>query len=160
MYNRVKEEQMVFDTLSNLELYLKLVPEIKTIIEVMDRGDIYRDKPGDYTTPDKDITYLITEFETSGQIKPFICHKHTTVIEIVLEGQDLMSLAWRENQNFQLKYDEKSDFMAVDGDPIAAFTAATGRFAIFFPGEPYRNGISVEKENQKVKRVVFKIKDK
>ncbi|MDD4083296.1 MAG: YhcH/YjgK/YiaL family protein [Sphaerochaetaceae bacterium] len=151
---------MVFDTLENLELYIKLVPEIKTITDVLDRGDIYREKPGFYTTPEENVSYLITEFDTSGEAKPFICHKNTTVLEIVLSGQDLMSLAWRENQERQIKYDSKTDLMTLDGDPIAAFTAIPGRFAIFFPGEPYRNGIAVEKENESVKRVVFTIKDK
>ncbi|MFA7189103.1 MAG: YhcH/YjgK/YiaL family protein [Sphaerochaetaceae bacterium] len=150
---------MIFDTLANLELYVPAVPHMKTVIETMDRGDLYKEEPGAYKTPEPNVTYLITEFETSNKSDPFMFHKNTTVIEIVLSGHDLLSIAWRENRDQLLAYDKATDTGTIDGDPIAVYQGEEGRFAVFFPGEPYRLGVSSSGQPDKVKRVVFRIAD-
>lgn len=150
---------MIFDTLANLELYIPMVPHMKTVIDLMDRGEVYKDQPGAYGTPDSNVTYLVTEIEAGNQPGPFMFHRNTTVVEIVLSGHDLFSLAWRENKDSTIGYDNATDTGTLDGDPIAVFQGEEGRFAVFFPGEPYRLGVSSSGQTDKVKRIVFRIAD-
>lgn len=150
---------MIFDTLANMEMYRNLIPGMQTVIDVMDRGDVYKQEPGIYKTPDSRISYIITEIEAGTAPTPFMFHKETTVIEIVLSGHDLMSLAWRENRDRLISYDKTTDSGTIDGDPIAVYQSEEGRFAVFFPGEPYRIGVSSSGMPDKVKRVAFRIKD-
>lgn len=150
---------MIFDTLANLELYTKIVPNLPAAIEVMDRGDVYTDKEGVYPTPNPKVTYQIKEFNSSVKPGLFEMHKNKTVLEIVLSGRDLLSLAWRENKDQLVSYDKEKDLAMVDGDPIAVYQGEEGRFAIFLPGEPYRLGVSATGESDKVKRITFFIED-
>lgn len=150
---------MVFDTLENLEIYIPLVPHMKAVVEEMDRGDVYRKAPGVYTTPDPAVTYEVAELQATTKAGPYLFHKHRTEVLVVLEGADLLSLAWRENQDLLISYDKESDTGEVDGDPIAVFQGEEGRFAVFFPGEPHRIGVSSTGERDLVRRVAFRIEE-
>lgn len=150
---------MIFDTLANLELYKPVVPGLETVIEVMDRGDVYSEEAGTYPTRNPQVTYLVTEFNSKTKAEPFLLHKNTTVVEITLSGHDLMSYAWRENKDRIIAFDKGTDTGTVDGDPIAVFHGEEGRFAVFFPGEPYKVGVSSSGQEDKLKRVVFRIQD-
>lgn len=150
---------MIFDTLSNLELYRPVVAGLQSVIDEMDRGDIYRLAPGSYMTADGKIPYIITEFDAYTERRPYMFHKSTTVVEIVLSGHDVMGIAWRENRDRTTGYDTKTDTGTLDGDPIGVFHGEEGRFAVFFPGEPYSLGMTPSGLPEKVKRVVFLLKE-
>ena len=84
---------IVFDTLSELESYEGVFSEIRTIIDVMDRSLPYEQGDGRYDTPEKsDVRYIIDSFLTSDN--GFEAEKHSgkNVMEIVLEGDEIVSL--------------------------------------------------------------------
>lgn len=149
---------MIFDTLDNLELYAPLLPEMQTIIEVMDRGDVYDGKAGTYKTPNPKVSYEILEYLTDRDGKDYQSKKKESEVDIVLEGGELVSTTWREYVK-SAPYDKEKDLTIVEGEPLSVVRAETGRFLLFFPGEPHKCGVPLG-EVAKVKKVIFHVTEK
>ena len=149
---------MVFDTLSQLEMYIPVLPAIRLIADIMDHDDLYGKAPGNYKTKDPKVTYRISEYMTSSADRPFEYHKDHSDLMVLLKGNELMSTSWRELKNQSISYDLKTDTGFFNAEPISVLQATQGRFAIFFPGEPHKTGVA-DGEPGFVKKVVFKIED-
>ncbi len=84
---------IVFDTLSQLESYEGVFPAIRSIIDVMDRSLPYDQGPGSYETHEKsDTSYIIDAFLTSDKGFPATGGGDKNVMEIVLEGDEIVSV--------------------------------------------------------------------
>lgn len=149
---------MVFDTLDQLEMYIPILPALRLVADIMDHDDLYEMAPGSYKTKDSKVTYSVSEYMSSATDKPFEFRKDLSEVHIVLKGQELMSTTWRELKNQSESYDAKADIGFFQASPISVLQATQGRFAIFFPGEPHKTGVSAG-EPGLVKKVVFKIQD-
>lgn len=149
---------MIFDTLANLEMYASVVPQIKTVAEAMDHDNVYDLSKGHYTTPDPNVSYDVIEYTTTDSDQRFMFHKKRTVVEIVLNGNELFSTTWRELCSQAEIYNKETDTGFISAEPISAFQGAQGRFAVFLPGEPYKGGVS-SGTGEPVKKVIFTIKD-
>ena len=149
---------MIFDTLSNLELYIPVIPKLKVVADAMDHDEVYDLKPGHYTTPDKDVSYDVIEYNTSISEKPFVFHKRHSIVEIVLSGKELISTSWRELASSAEGYNKDTDECFFNGEPLCAIQGAQGRFTAFLPGEPYKSG-TAEVVSDFVKKVIFTISE-
>jgi len=147
---------MIFDTLENLEMYIPVLPQLKTIAEAMDHDNVYELEKGKYKTPDSKVSYEVLEYVSSSSDKPFEFHKNTTIVEIVLSGCELMSTTWRELKDQAEVFDKKTDTGIFPCEPVSVLQATQGRFAVFFAGEPYKTGISYA-DNVPVKKVIFRV---
>ncbi len=148
---------MIFDTLDQLEMYIPLLPALRVVADVMDHDDVYEKEPGTYSTYDKKVSYTVMEYRTS-QSRQFEFHKDHTSVQIVLKGQELMSTTWRELKRQCENFNSTSDVGFLDAEPISVLQATQGRFSVFFPGEPYKAGVSYG-EPAVVKKVIFKVLD-
>ena len=148
---------MIFDTLDQLEMYIPLLPALRVVADVMDHDDVYDKEPGTYSTYDKKVSYTVMEYRTS-QSRQFEFHKDHTSVQIVLKGQELMSTTWRELKRQCENFNSTSDVGFLDAEPISVLQAIQGRFSVFFPGEPYKSGVSYG-EPAVVKKVIFKVLD-
>ena len=109
----------VFDTLSQLESYQAVFPDIAWIITVMDRSLPYEEGPGRYEVNEKkDIVYHIDEALTSdkGFTAPHYAGKY--VMEIVLDGDEIVCL------------------------PGSVFRLSEGRFLIYSGDDDVKRGVS------------------
>ena len=60
---------MVFDILSELESYENSFPEIRNVIDIMDRSLPYEKGEGTYSCPENDrVTYSVNEILTSDNV--------------------------------------------------------------------------------------------
>ena len=148
---------MVFDTLDQLEMYIPLLPALRVVADVMDHDDVYEKEPGTYSTYDPKVSYTVMEYKTS-QSSQFEFHNEHTSVQIVLKGQELMSTTWRELKRQCQNFNKASDIGFLDAEPISVLQATQGRFAVFFPGEPYKAGVSYG-EPSIVKKAIFKVLD-
>lgn len=148
---------MIFDILEKLEMYIPMEPKLKVVADSMDHDEIYDKGVGKYKTYDPDVTYEVREITTTNAETPFCVHKNTTVVSIVLSGHELASTTWRELKDQVPVFDAKTDTGLFTAEPISALQASQGRFLMFFPGEPYKTGVSTG-ESEKIKKVVFCIK--
>ncbi len=149
---------MIYDILSKLEHYINTVPQIKTVAEALDHDDVYDKAPGVYKTPDPSVSYAISEY-MSDRVPLYEVHKDTTIIYIVLSGNEIISSTWREYAGTPEMYDEETDTYFVKGEVLGAFRLSQGRFALFLPGEPFKSSSEAE-EGERVKRIIFLIKEK
>lgn len=150
---------MIFDTLSNLEHYAGVVPQLKTVAEAMDHDDVYDLPKGRYKTPKDEVSYEVVEYSSANNQQMFCFHKNKTVVQIILEGKELLSTSWRELANQAKIYDKITDTGFFDAEPISVLQGAQGRFSVFLPGEPYKSGVSDATESP-VKKVIFTINEK
>ena len=148
---------MIFDTLDQLEMYIPVLPAPRVIADVMDHDDVYEKAPGNYSTYDAKVSYTVMEYRTL-EGRQFEFHKNHTSVQIVLKGQELMSTTWRELKRQCEHFNDASDVGFLDAEPISVLQATQGRFAVFFPGEPHKTGVSYG-EPAIVKKVVFKVLD-
>ena len=85
---------IVYDTLSYLESYTGPFPAINTIISVMDRSLPYDQLTGRYDTPEEsDVKYIIDEALSSDKGFESGLYEGKRVMEIVLEGEEVVSAA-------------------------------------------------------------------
>lgn len=153
------EDAVIFDSIDNLEVYYPQVPLMRIVVEVMDRGDVYDQEPGAYQTRDPKVRYIISSYETTSKDVPFEIHRRSTDVQILLEGEELMSASWREAGKDAIDaYDKAEDVQHTTGEPLAVWHAAVGRFALFLPGEPHKTGVAIGLPRTN-KKVVFRIYD-
>lgn len=140
-------------------MYLPLLPKLQKVIEILDRGQIYEQAEGTYTTDDSDVCYVITSYETDTKPGQFEIHRRDTDVQIVLAGSELLAMTWRELVSTAGSYDADNDVSFLDGgEPTVVVNAIPGRFVIFFPGEPHKAKVA-SGEISTVKKLVFKLKD-
>lgn len=124
---------IVFDTLSQLESYVGVFPAVRTIIDVMDRSLPYDQGNGHYETPEKsDVKYIIDTFLTSDKGFESEHFPAQIVMEIVLEGEEMISISG------------------------AVFRMSTGRFIIYSGEESVKRGLAYTlPEHTKAVRFIF-----
>jgi YhcH/YjgK/YiaL family protein len=148
---------MVYDSLANLPNYTKLIPMLASAIQVLDRPDFPLAPAGSFRTDIPGIDCTIVEQVPLEQEMRFTVHRETTVLEVILQGKELMALTWREHGSVAT-VDEQTDKGYLEGDPTAVIHAEPGNFVIFLPGEPYRDGVPAE-QGTSVRKAVFLLKD-
>lgn len=150
---------MVFDNLEKMEMYLPVLPKLQKVIDILDRGEVYEQADGHYTTDDPDVRYFISSYETTTAPGPFEIHKRDTDVQIVLSGKELLALTWRELASTAGAYDEKKDAAFFEGgDPTIVIEGIPGRFVVFLPGEPHKACVAAG-EPATVRKLVFKLKE-
>ena len=149
---------MVFDTLDQLEMYIPVLPSIRLIADIMDHDDLYEMPCGTYRTKDSKVSYTISEYMTAASDRPFEYHTNCCMLFVVLKGQELLSTSWREMKKESLSFDKATGVGFFQGEPISVLQATQGRFAVFFPGEPFKSGVAMG-ESSLVKKVVFKVEE-
>ena len=124
---------IVFDTLSELESYEGVFSEIRTIIDVMDRSLPYDQGKGEYDTPEKsNVKYVIDTFLTSDKGFDGGERKGSKIMEIVLEGDEIIS---------------------IDG---SVFRMQPGRFILYSGDSAIKRGLSYAlPEHTKTVRFIF-----
>ncbi|AEV28208.1 uncharacterized protein, YhcH/YjgK/YiaL family [Sphaerochaeta pleomorpha str. Grapes] len=144
---------MIYDTISNLEKYCPLVPQLKTVITSINKENFTAKDIGEYKTRSKNIRYSISHAQSPIKNSLFEMHKEETIVQIILEGKELLALTWREHAK-GLPYDKDHDVVLLEGDPTAVIHAEKGHFIIFFPGEPFKEGLG-----ENYTKAIFKLRD-
>ena len=102
---------LVFDVLDQLETYAPIIPHMDDVINVMDHSKPYDDDPGEYKCREKgDTTYKVSVHLSSEKGFPGDNFPSHTVVEIVLEGEEMVSL---DGSVFKLS---PGRFLAYSGD--------------------------------------------
>ena len=111
---------MIFDTLSQLETYVPVVPAMAHVITVMDRSLPYERKDGTYACDeDESVSYQVTSAMSSKGGFEFEVKKGEGALVIALDGEEVVS----------------------DMDASSVFILCEGRFLLLGEGR-YRRGIS------------------
>lgn len=148
--------KMIFDTLNHLSDYLPLMPQLATVLEVLNQPDFMNKAAGRYETNNPAVRFNIDEYQTLSQPKDFEFHKKYADVQIMLQGEELHHIARRDDITCVHHFDEEKDIAFFDTLPISEHLLEKGYFCIYFPNEPHRSQLATD-EPAWVKKVVFKI---
>ncbi|MBR1818662.1 MAG: YhcH/YjgK/YiaL family protein [Neisseriaceae bacterium] len=148
---------MIYDSLDHLRDYLPLMPQLETVLSLLNQPDFADKMIGRYETNNPAVRFNIDEYETVLSPKDFEFHRKYADVQIVLQGQEIHHIAPRDDIACVQDFDEEKDIAFFDSLPIAEYVLEKGYFCIYFPNEPHRSQLAVDERDQ-VKKVVFKIR--
>ena len=152
---------MIFDVLENHSLYTAMgynfSPAFKYLLETDLAG-----LPVGRIDLDGDRLYaLVQEYMTKPAVGGFWeSHRKYIDIQYVCRGREQMGFASLRSMTLG-EYVPEKDFQAMADLKIGignTIEVNSGQFAVFFPGDAHKPGISVGPEPESVKKIVFKVK--
>lgn len=150
---------MIFDNLSNLDLYKSLSPDIYEGLKFLREADANIANGVYQITPR--VKAIVSEYETKPQNpNGYEAHRQYIDIQYTLQGQERVACLPIEELNETKPYSEESDCALYSSESIlqpSYLTLKPGYFAIFFPPDGHMPGLCADVPT-KVKKVVVKVK--
>ncbi len=148
---------MIYDELSSLSKYRSLIVELPQVLALLESKNWKDETLGSYPTKHALVFCELVEYETSSEPLPYQVFKEKTQVHILLEGEELMALSWREHAR-SVSFDQEGK-ATLAADPIGVIHAKTGHFALFMPGEPHTVGMESSGNSSLVRKLIFTIHD-
>lgn len=147
---------MIYDNISNLELYKSLSPDIYEGLKFVKDVDaniangVYQINPR--------VKAIVSEYETNAENKyGYEAHKKYMDIQIKLKGLERVACLPIERMKEEQPYSEEKDaaFYSATVSP-QEMTIGDGYFAIFYPQDGHMPQLCIDKPTM-VKKVVVKV---
>jgi len=108
----------------------------------------------------KDLYYIITSYETTGDLskKPAEAHKRYIDFQYIIYGKEQAGISDYSNiKKIATEYDSEKDIEFIEKvENETFFLLGQNDYAIFFPQDIHRTGISVVRPAN-VRKVIFKL---
>ncbi len=148
---------MIYDEFSTLATYNSLINELPAVVTILESKQ-WEDEPlGTYATDNPRIAYEFVEYTTSAEPRLYQVFEEKTQVHIVVSGEELMALSWREHAR-SISFDKEGK-ATLTADPIGVIHAKAGHFALFMPGEPHTVGMESQGIISMVRKLIFTIID-
>lgn len=136
---------MIYDTLSNAECYRGISPQIDRALKVLCETDFSSLALGRYCVDD-DIYYNVMNVElVSWEKTVWECHRKHIDIQYVWTDGEAIGVCPQNVLEDWSKYDEVGDCALAKGEIAGARLSMNRKcFAIFFPQDAHRTGVSEE----------------
>lgn len=149
---------MIIDSITKLSRYAKAVPGLDTVVKIYNSLDWSQVPVGQYTTDDPLVRYNVFTYDAAAEVaEKAEYHRRDIDVQIILSGSEYMELSCELNDDVIADYDEKIEAGFIKNKGIVRYFADSGKFALFFPGEPHATSIKPSDGVSAVKKVVFKI---
>jgi biofilm protein TabA len=148
---------MVFDNISNCELYYSLNSGLKSGFDFIKNFLDFPLKEGKYEIDGDNVFALVQNYETK-EIGEFESHIKYIDIQFVVSGEEIIE--YEPVQNLEIKENQtpKSDMIFYHQNINAKkLLIKQGEFAIFFPNDGHKPGLKHTK-NELVEKIVVKVK--
>jgi len=148
---------MIYDSLSNIELYKGLSADIYEGLKFLKNADAGI-ASGVYQINSR-VKAIVSEYETKAENEyGYEAHKKYIDIQCTLKGQERVACLPIERMREEMAYSEEKDaaFYSASVSP-QEMTIGDGYFAVFFPQDGHMPQLCV-KEPAVVKKVVVKVK--
>ena len=148
---------MIYDEVSFLHTYISLNHGLTAAMQILEAKQ-WKDEPlGFHPTDNARITCELVAYENSSQPGPYQVFEEKTRLYVVIEGEELMGISWREHAR-SLSFDGEGQATLI-ADPIGVIHAKSGHFALFMPGEPHTSGMESPGKKALVRKLIFTISD-
>lgn len=149
---------MIFDRLSNLSKYSKLIPDAQTILHAIEKvasGEYTQEKI--YLDGDR-LFMIIQEYDSVDREGRYLeAHRKYIDLQAVISGKEYIGWAELEGLTVQSeKYSEGGDIAFYNEEPTLWLPMTEGYFTLLFPQDAHMPCIKIDKQ-EKVKKVVVKI---
>lgn len=148
---------MIYDELSSLSTYNSLIHDLPAVVTILKSRQWEDVSVGAYSSGMASVSYELVEYPGSPEPSPYQVYEEKTQIHVLLSGEELMALSWREHaRSLVFDKDGKATLLA---DPIGVIHAKAGHFALFMPGEPHTVGMGSQGKSTMVRKLIFTITD-
>ncbi len=145
---------MIFDKIENLRKYTSLHPRFTKAADFIENTDLSTLEPGRHIIDGEDIYVSSAEYFTKEE--GFLeGHSKHIDIQIIIKGSEKIGFALLADQVPKDHYNEAQDIRFYHGN-CEHFTLVPGTFAIFFPQDLHKPGMTDRKPSE-VKKVVIKV---
>jgi YhcH/YjgK/YiaL family protein len=152
--NQLIEVYMIFDMLSNAELYAGITPRLKTAFDYLNATDLAALPVGRINLDGDHVYVLVQEYTTKPMADgKWESHRRYLDVQYMHSGCERIDFSLVNTMKLG-EYVEEGDFQAMTGtgNPL---TLVPGSFAVFFPQDAHKPGLAVA-ELEWVKKVVVK----
>lgn len=150
---------MIVDKLSNISLYVDLIPQLfeveKFIIDHRLDSDL---DCGKYLIDGNKLFALVQQYQTknSNDVK-WESHRKYIDVQFIYGGEELVGYSPMEELIPLVDYNDENDIIFYSGPRnYTGVTLSEGMFAIFYPGEGHLP-CCISESQSNVKKIVFKI---
>ena len=149
---------MIFDTISNIENY-KGLGKVYAALEFLSKTDFSQMELGKYILDDDNVFYMVQSYNTKEAGAKTEAHKAYIDIQYIVSGSEAMEVCDVKRMVSATEYDPEKDcafFTATEKTTHLALS--TGDYAIFFPDDIHKPGISPDENAVFVKKIVAKVR--
>ena len=148
---------MIFGNINHEKTYSNIDMDLKNCLEYARENSLYNFDKGSYPIDGENIFVNIVEYETCEKEERFWeAHKKYIDIHLMLEGSEIIDVAFIENLT-QKEYQEKEDFLPLDGEASSSIKLQKGDFLVCYPEDAHMTAIKV-KEKSSIKKAIFKVR--
>ncbi len=145
---------MIFDMLSNSNLYAGITPRLKTAFDYLTNTDLAALPVGRIDLDGDHVYVLVQEYLTKRPDQGFWeAHRRYLDVQYLLSGCERIDHALLNTMKLG-EYSEERDFQAMTGTG-SPLTLSADSFAVFFPQDAHMPGLACGMQLQ-VKKVVVK----
>ncbi|MBI9094847.1 MAG: YhcH/YjgK/YiaL family protein [Sphaerochaeta sp.] len=144
---------MIYDQLPALSQYNSLIDELPNVLMILESKQWEKGPVGKKICHNPRISYELVEYTSSGKPRLYQVFEEKTMVHILLSGEELMAVSWREHAR-SLSFDQEGQ-ATLAADPIGVIHAKVGHFALFMPGEPHTVGMESPGKQTKVRKLIF-----
>ncbi len=150
---------MIVDTFENVDLYASCCGGLKQAVDFARKFDPAM-ADGKFEIDGRRMFAIASSYETaSADELPFEAHKKYIDVHILLRGEERMDVSPDADPPVREPYCEDRDATLFDApDSYSSLIARTGQFAVFFPGDVHRPGLSTGDAPTGVRKLVIKIR--
>ena len=148
---------MIYDELSYLSHYNSLIDQLPSVLTMLESKQWEDELVGPYTSDNPRIACELVEYASSAEPRQYQVFEEKTQIHLLLAGEELMALSWREHAR-SIAFDKEGK-ATLTADPIGVIQAKEGHFALFMPGEPHTVGMESSGTSSLVRKLIFTITD-
>lgn len=102
---------------------------------------------------------IVSEYETTEpEDKKLEAHRKYIDIQYIAKGEEAIDVCPTAGLRVAVKYDESKDILFFhDPDAIGGIILQSGSFAVFYPEDAHRPGLTMEEGPAPIRKIVVKI---
>lgn len=151
---------MILDTLKHAERYEGLHPRFREAFAFLKVATGASYPVGTYELDGRDLYASVQEYETKPvEAGVFEAHERYIDIQYLLSGVERMDVADLAGTVPKAPYDGERDVVFLeDPDRVSTLAVPAGSFAVFFPSDAHKPGLSADGAPLGVRKIVVKIR--
>ncbi|HHV94997.1 MAG TPA: DUF386 domain-containing protein [Clostridiaceae bacterium] len=149
---------MIVDNLSNCSLYANVHEGFAKAFEFIKNYEKNELPEGKYEIDGEKIYAMVQHYDTiSKEQAKWEAHRKYIDLQYVSEGKEIINYTNISNLTPYTEYDEKGDYVLLNGPDGTEVKLKSGDYIILFPEDAHQPKCAWE-EIQRVKKIVVKIK--
>lgn len=147
---------MIYGNLNHMDKYSFLDKEILDCFKYAIEKKLAEVEKGTYKIDGENIFVNVVEYETQNKEDRFWeAHKKYIDIHLMFDGNEKIAVNLIDNLDIK-EYQEKNDFVPLEGKESGYVTLTKGDFLICYPEDAHMTAIKVDNK-EKIKKAIFKV---